>query len=496
MITSNISVNRACPVYTYKIKKNNQQTSFKGNVSEKQNQGMTQEQKTWLAVGLTTLGALAIGLIVWACSKGKKKPTKNVQKTEETHIVQPIEQKKTLKEILKGRNKWYYNELDILKPRYKTVEKMLENGGTKTIKFSKDVMDLNKKVQPHFIDMWFKQYNPDWEKVKVVPNVAAPFESQNDFSLYEQMVLVPQLLGYKEQWEADKTMEAAPDNLYVHETHHGKGNYRIDEYEREYTPEVKQKIKDIYSQLFEKTSEKEIFIKYLKIRSEYFDKGKDFDVVRSEVLKNPSDDVVDAETLRLHMLANYTKEFLYSDESVEEPHNMLNFVYPLLIANYTAKMLEDFKPKKENLSENEKKYFEYMNKLGKFWHEKLNKEASEKLPNFVKMINGEIEKSKCYGSEDFDPRRLPNLNSRINFNFLKMLSRETKAKWNDGFNKKQGKFIVNDKTYYEKLSLNSYSLDLVENFKDRIWYNIINPAKSEINATNKRIKELIPEVLI
>lgn len=496
MITSNISVNRACPVYTYKIKKNNQQTSFKGNVSEKQNQGMTQEQKTWLAVGLTTVAAIAIGLIVWACSKGKKKPTKNVQKTEETHIVQPIEQKKTLKEILKGRNKWYYNELDILKPRYKTVEKMLENGGTKTIKFSKDVMDLNKKVQPHFIDMWFKQYNPDWEKVKVVPNVLADFESQNDFSLYEQMVLVPQLLGYKEQWEADKTMEAAPDNLYVHETHHGKGNYRIDEYEREYTPEVKQKIKDIYSQLFEKTSEKEIFIKYLKIRSEYFDKGKDFDVVRSEVLKNPSDDVVDAETLRLHMLANYTKEFLYSDESVEEPHNMLNFVYPLLIANYTAKMLEDFKPKKENLSENEKKYFEYMNKLGKFWHEKLNKEASEKLPNFVKMINGEIEKSKCYGSEDFDPRRLPNLNSRINFNFLKMLSRETKAKWNDGFNKKQGKFIVNDKTYYEKLSLNSYSLDLVENFKDRIWYNIINPAKSEINATNKRIKELIPEVLI
>ena len=497
MITSNISVNRASPVYTFKTKKNNQQPSFKSNVVVKtQNQGMTQEQKTWLAVGLTTVAAIAIGLIVWACSKGKKKPTKNVQKTEETHIVQPIEQKKTLKEILKGRNKWYYNELDILKPRYKTVEKMLENGGTKKIKFSKDVMDLNKKVQPHFIDMWFKQYNPDWEKVKVVPNVLADFESQNDFSLYEQMVLVPQLLGYKEQWEADKTMEAAPDNLYVHETHHGKGNYRIDEYEREYTPEVKQKIKDIYSQLFEKTSEKEIFIKYLKIRSKYFDKDNEFDVVRSEALKNPSDDVIDAETLRLHMLANYTKEFLYSDESVEEPHNMLNFVYPLLIANYTAKMLEDFKPKKENLSENEKKYFEYMNKLGKFWHEKLNKEASEKLPNFVKMINGEIEKSKCYGSEDFDPRRLPNLNSRINFNFLKMLSRETKAKWNDGFNKKQGKFIVNDKTYYEKLSLNSYSLDLVENFKDRIWYNIINPAKSEINATNKRIKKLIPEVLI
>ena len=429
MIT-NLQGMRACPHSSLKTKNNNK-PSFKGNISEKQNQGMTQEQKTWLAVGLTTVAAIAIGLIVWACSKGKKKPTKNVQKTEETPIVQPIEQKKTLKEILKGRNKWYYNELDILKPRYKTVEKMLKNGGTKTIKFSKDVMDLNKKVQPHFIDMWFKQYNPDWEKVKVVPNVLADFESQNDFSLYEQMVLVPQLLGYKEQWEADKTMEAAPDNLYVHETHHGKGNYRIDEYEREYTPEVNQKIKDIYSQLFEKTSEKEIFIKYLKLRSEYFDKDNEFDVVRSEVLKNPSDDVVDVETLRLSILASNTRQFLYSDESVEEPHNMTSFVQPLIIANYSAKMLEEFKPKKENLSENEKKYFEYMNKLGKFWHERLKKEASEKLPNFAKMINGEIEKSKCYGSEDFDPRRLPNLNLITNFSFLEMLSRETKAKWDD-----------------------------------------------------------------
>ena len=125
MIITNIQGMRACPHSFLKTKRNTQ-PSFKSNVIAKaQNQGMTNEQKTWLAVGLTTLGALAIGLIVWACSKGKKKPTKNVQKTEETHIVQPIEQKKTLKEILKGRNKWYYNELDILKPRYKTVEKML-----------------------------------------------------------------------------------------------------------------------------------------------------------------------------------------------------------------------------------------------------------------------------------------------------------------------------------------------------------------------------------
>lgn len=175
--------------------------------------------------------------------------------------------------------------------------------------------------------------------VKVMPNVLTDFESQNEFQLYEMKILVPQLLGRRQQ--------------------------------------LMKNGKEI-----SKSDERETFVEYLKLRSEYFDKSNDFDVVQSEVLKNPSEDVVDAETLRLSILASNTRQFLYSDESVEEPHEMAKFVQPLLIANYTAKMLKEFKPKKENLSENEQKYFDYMNKLGKFWHEKLNKEASEKLPKF------------------------------------------------------------------------------------------------------------------
>ncbi|UKI41974.1 MAG: hypothetical protein L6V95_02910 [Candidatus Melainabacteria bacterium] len=86
MMINNIQGNRAYSVATFKTKNNNQQPSFKGNVSENQNQGMTQEQKTWLAVGLITLGVLAIGLIVWACSKGKKKPTKMFKK-QKKHLL-------------------------------------------------------------------------------------------------------------------------------------------------------------------------------------------------------------------------------------------------------------------------------------------------------------------------------------------------------------------------------------------------------------------------
>ena len=40
MMINNIQGNRTYPVATFKTKNNNQQTSFKGNISENQNQGM------------------------------------------------------------------------------------------------------------------------------------------------------------------------------------------------------------------------------------------------------------------------------------------------------------------------------------------------------------------------------------------------------------------------------------------------------------------------
>ena len=154
MITSNISVNRASPVYTFKIQKNNQQTSFKGNVSEKQNQGMTQEQETWLAVGLAVLVSLAIGVIAWACSKGKKKNETRTPKIKSAES-QKVEMKPKTNEASK------------------TVDKT---------KFTpqKQVKELENKMQKHFVNVSLKQYNPKWDMVKVVPNVAAPFESQNN----------------------------------------------------------------------------------------------------------------------------------------------------------------------------------------------------------------------------------------------------------------------------------------------------------------------------
>ena len=338
-------------------------------------------------------------------------------------------------------------------------------------------MSLNKKFQPHCMDVWFKQFNPDWELVKVVPNVLTPFESNNDFQLYEQMVLVPQLIGRREQWKSDNLLEQDRIYHYLQETEHCKGPYII---KFDSLGGKKERLLEI--QLEEESlkhgKEKETFIEYLKLRSEYFDKDNEFDVIRSEVLKNPNDDVVDAETLRLYMLANNTRQFLYSDKSVEEKHKMKNFVRPLLYANFSAKMLEEFKPQKpqKDMTENEKKYFEYMNKLGAFWHDRLKKEANEKLPNFVKIITGEVKAPKCYGQQGHDPRRIP----KVNYfkSLYEMLS--------DGASKQ---YTRNLKKIRSKIT------ELKANFKDLKQAVDKNDNVSQNNAKDD-IEDLIPQVLV
>ena len=478
MITSNISVNRACPVYTFKIQKNNQQTSFKGNVSEKQNQGMTQEQKTWVAVGLTTFIALAIGLIAWACSKGKKKNETRTPKIKSAES-QKVEMKPKTNEASK------------------TVEKT---------KFTpqKQVKELENKMQKHFVNVSLKQYNPKWDMVKTIPNVLADFEPKNDFSLYEQMVLVPQLLGRKQQLYTDKLLSST--TLYeLHNCHDGVQEARLvkgikyrDHYEDKPNGEkglpTLEKEADDYADKNAKI--KETFVEYLKLRSEYFNKDNEFDVVRSEMLKNPSDDVVDVETLRLHLLANNTRQFLYSDKSVEEPHEMVKFVQPLLIANYTAKMLEEFKPKKENLSENEKKYFEYMNKLGKFWHERLKKEASEKLPNFVKIITGEVDAPKCYtkGQEEvYDKRYIFVTNSQRHTMLSDILSSSAKSKW-DNVMEKEEKEVIKGRTF--KIPALKETIRTLEGKFVSLKYAVDKNDYSAQSDLKSEISDLTSEVLI
>ncbi len=428
MITSNISVNRACPVYTFKTKKNNQQTSFKGNISEKQNQGMTQEQETWLAVGLAVLVSLAIGVIAWACSK---KEALNANKTS------------------------------------KPVDKA-------TVKIKKQFKELDDKMQKHFVKIKLEEYNPKWDMVKTMPNMQiTSLESKNDFSLYEQMVLVPQLLGRNQQLYENKRL-------------------------------IDHDIQEAYEYANKNAKIKETFVEYLKLRSEYFDKDNDFDVVRSEVLKNPSDDVVDVETLRLSILANNTRQFLYSDESVEEPHNMIFFVNPLLIANYTAKMLSEFQPQRpySETSRAEDEYFEEMRDFGKDWHNKTKDWYKGSINWMKRLVTGEEYQSAQSGYSYFPHLFGTGVDSYINPRLLTVpdktklsdiLSSGAKSKWDEVMKKNEViEYIGREITLP---SLRDNIIRLEDRFME-LQHAVDYKNYSRQDSLKSEISKLIPEVLI
>lgn len=355
------------------------QPSFKGNIINKpidSNQGMTKEQKTWLSVGLATIGAVFIGFIAWVCSKSKK--TTNIKSS-----------------IQKVKNR-----------------------------LNTDVEMLDKKM--NYQNLEFDYFEPNWRKVSKFPKVLAPFESDNEFQKYEIKTLMPYMLAKHHDYILQQT---APYLRY------GRvGNGRVG-----FKPKKGYKCSEIkFSKLFceiykeARQAKKEVFVRYLKHRSEYFNKDNEFDVVRSDVLKEPSEDVLDAEILRLEIIRGNAQQFLYTNENSEKDE-LFELIRGYAEANFAAKMLEEFKPKKENLCESEKKYFSYMNQLGKFWHERLKKEGKEKIEWFEKIQTNEIEAPECYNTGGREFKFI------LNMQLSKILSNEINKSYESSY------IILNDK---------------------------------------------------
>ena len=112
---------------------------------------------------------------------------------------------------------------------------------------------------------------------------------------------------------------------------------------------------------------------YLQERANYcFDRHGEFEKIREAVYKKPSEDVLDAEILRLSILKNHNHQFLYVDKRCEEPRDMLKMIRYQTRANFAAKMLSEFQPQEptNQISDDKKKYFEEMRDFGKYWHQK------------------------------------------------------------------------------------------------------------------------------
>ena len=131
---------------------------------------------------------------------------------------------------------------------------------------------------------------------------------------------------------------------------------------------------------------------YFMIRADYAEKladrtGNDFERVKAQVYRNPSDDVIDAELLRMSILRNNRLQFLYTDDNIERPRNMMKLIRYSALAKLSAKKLSEFKPQYPFETQEEREYFEYMREFGKSW----NNNASNWYPGTVDYLKRVVE---------------------------------------------------------------------------------------------------------
>ncbi|MCQ2957709.1 MAG: hypothetical protein MJ180_02280 [Candidatus Gastranaerophilales bacterium] len=146
---------------------------------------------------------------------------------------------------------------------------------------------------------------------------------------------------------------------------------------------------------------------YLKLRGKYAEKlarkyDNDFEAVKAKVFKNPSDDVLDAELLRMSILRNNRLQFLYTDDNIERPRNMLKLVRYSALAKFSAHKLKNFEPQSTPRTKAETEYFEYMREFGAHWDKCTSKWYPETVAFLENVIRGYDKAPGRYFPELFD----------------------------------------------------------------------------------------------
>ncbi len=137
-----------------------------------------------------------------------------------------------------------------------------------------------------------------------------------------------------------------------------------------------------------RTETRDFLKMYLKERAKHCDTSNRFERLRQAVYQNPTEDVLDAEILRLSILKNHNRQFVYVDKRNEEPRDMLIMVRYQARANFAAKMLEEFQPQGP-VSDVQSEYFEEMRKLGQQWHQNTKSWSSSSISYMKRLVAGE-----------------------------------------------------------------------------------------------------------
>lgn len=130
----------------------------------------------------------------------------------------------------------------------------------------------------------------------------------------------------------------------------------------------------LYDHTGSKSQARDFLRTYLMERAKHCDTSNRLEDIRKSVYENPTEDVLDAEILRLSILKNHIHQFLYTDKNNEEPRDMLKMLRYQARANFAAKQLRDFQPQRpySQTSAAEDRYFEQMRDFGKNWYSCTN----------------------------------------------------------------------------------------------------------------------------
>ena len=151
----------------------------------------------------------------------------------------------------------------------------------------------------------------------------------------------------------------------------------------------------LYEETGSKGQTRDFLKMYLKERAKHCDSSNRLERIRKAVYENPTEDVLDAEILRLSVLQNNIHQFMYTDKQNEEPRDMLKMVRYQARANFAAKMLSEFQPQ-GYVSGEQKEYFEEMRDFGRSWHDKTKSDYKGSINYMKRLVTGEERQTTGY----------------------------------------------------------------------------------------------------
>ncbi len=126
---------------------------------------------------------------------------------------------------------------------------------------------------------------------------------------------------------------------------------------------------------------------YSETRSSYLPERIEFENLKAYAYTHPTDNVINAELLKMNIIKNHRNQYTFYDENVVESRNMLVAINHCIKAKYSADKLAQLKSDSEDPFIN--KYFKYMNKYGVFWQTNCRNWYPETLKWIYRVVAGD-----------------------------------------------------------------------------------------------------------